>query len=136
MNRGRGRGGRGGNNGSRVMKSNHVIQCILFKNVALFKGDTYTYRGLFRRNGGNFNREFYGFVVSLEAVDKIKNELTPMLSGFTIHHRDGELPVEVPKTFIDDPDDNDEGQNSSRVSFRETSSDEIYENNTDTTLDI
>ena len=127
MNRGRGRG----SNGPKVMKSNHVIQCIQYTNVGLFKGDTYTYRGLFRRNGGEYNREFYGYVVDKDSIDKIKSELTPMLSGFIIHKRDEELPVEAPKKSFIEEDSQD--VKTARVQFID---EDNYENDTSSSLTI
>jgi len=127
MFRGRGRG-RG--NVSKVSKSNHVIQCIQFSNLALFKGDTYTYRGLFKRNGGEYSRDYYGYIVSLDVVEKIKNELTPMLSGFIIQTRSEELPITLvqnTQNLVDDDNDDDTNKlaQSKTVQFSEP-----YENTT------
>ena len=71
-------GGRGRGRGTapKVVRNNHLIQCYIYKNVALFKGDTYVYRGLFKRNSGEFNKEHYGYVVPLDNLEKVKEEIS------------------------------------------------------------
>jgi len=105
--RGRGRGGGGGGGGcsTKVVRNNHLIQCYIYKNIALFKGDTYVYRGIFKRNGGEFKREHYGYVVSLENWEKVKEEVLRMVSGFIIYKREhDELNVKLSVTnhLLDD----------------------------------
>ena len=91
--------GRGGGVAPKVVRNNHLIQCYIYKNIALFKGDTYVYRGIFKRNGGEFKREHYGYVVSLENWEKVKEEVLRMVSGFIIYKRDhDELNVKLSVT--------------------------------------
>lgn len=126
---GRGRG-RGKSAGPRLMKFNHMIQCILYRNVALFKGDTYTYRGIFRRHGGEFNKKYYGYVVSLDNVEAIKNELVPMIYGYVIQNRNEDLPVEMPTNFVEDTEEVEK-----KVQFSEEQN-QTFENSTDTNFTI
>ena len=94
--RGRGRGG-GGGGAAKVVRNNHVMQCYIYKNIALFKGDTYVYRGIFKRNGGEFKKEHYGYIVSLENWEKVKEEVSRMVSGFIIYKKDlDELNIKQP----------------------------------------
>jgi hypothetical protein len=90
---GKGRGG----SAPRVVRNNHLIQCYIYKNVALFKGDTYVYRGLFKRNGGNFNKEHYGYVIPIDNNKQVSDEISRMVSGFIIYRKgDEKLDVETP----------------------------------------
>ena len=117
--------GRGSGTAPKVVRNNHLIQCYIYKNVALFKGDTYVYRGLFKRNSGEFNKEHYGYVVPLDNLEKVKEEISRMVSGFIVYRKGyEELDVVVPITqnllaesddfkqapsnvrFYDDPDAN------------------------------
>ena len=82
--------GKGRGNTIKLVRNNHLIHCYVYKNVALFKGDTYVYRGLFKRNGGNYNKEHYGYVVTLENMDNVKNEISKMVSGFIIYKKTNE----------------------------------------------
>ncbi len=88
--RGRGRGGGGGVGSTKLVRNNHLIQCYIYKNIALFKGDTYVYRGIFKRNGGEFKREHYGYIISLDNWEKVKEEISRMVSGFIIYKREHE----------------------------------------------
>ena len=100
---GRGRGG--GNGSTKVVRNNHLIQCYIYKNIALFKGDTYVYRGIFKRNGGEFKREHYGYIISLDNWEKVKEEISRMVSGFIIYKREhDELNVKLSVTnhLLDD----------------------------------
>jgi hypothetical protein len=101
---GRGRGGGSGGGSTKVVRNNHLIQCYIYKNIALFKGDTYVYRGIFKRNGGEFQREHYGYAVSLENWEKVKEEVSKMVSGFIIYKREhDELNVKLSVTnLLDD----------------------------------
>jgi hypothetical protein len=88
--------GKGRGNTIKLVRNNHLIHCFIFKNIALFKGDTYVYRGIFKRNGGNYNKEQYGYLVSLENLDNVKNEISKMVSGFIIYKKGNEeLNVEI-----------------------------------------
>lgn len=69
-----------------TVRMNHDIQCYLHENVALFRGDTYTYRGMFRRYGGLYSKEHKGYVVSHERVSEVRSELTQMVSGFLVYN--------------------------------------------------
>ena len=82
--------GKGKGNTIKLVRNNHLIQCYIYKNIALFKGDTYVYRGIFKRNGGEFRREHYGYVVSLDNWEKVKGEVLRMVSGFIIYKREHE----------------------------------------------
>ena len=65
---------------------NHDIQCYQYENVALFRGDTYTYRGMFRRYGGLYSKEHKGYVVAHDRVSEVRSELTQMVSGFLVYN--------------------------------------------------
>jgi len=69
-----------------TVRMNHDIQCYLHENVALFRGDTYTYRGMFRRYGGLYSKEHKGYVVSHDRVSEVRSELTQMVSGFLVYN--------------------------------------------------
>lgn len=70
-----------------VVKNNHLIQLYIYNNAALFKGDTFVYRGLFNRFGGYYDKSYYGFVVPLENYEKVKEEIVRMVFGFIIHNK-------------------------------------------------
>lgn len=100
--------GRGRGNTPKIVKNNHLIQCYIYKNVVLFKGDTYVYRGLFKRNGGDFNKEHYGYIVPLDNLEKVRDEISKMVSGFIVYKRGfEELNVVVPisQNLLADTDD-------------------------------
>jgi hypothetical protein len=104
--------GKGRGNTIKLVRNNHLIHCYIYKNLAIFKGDTYVYRGLFKRNGGNYNKEHYGYVVPLDKIDNVKNEISKMVSGFIIFKKgDEELNIDIQKTttnhikFYEDDDD-------------------------------
>lgn len=69
-----------------TVRMNHDIQCYMYDNVALFRGDTYTYRGLFRRYGGLYSKEHKGYIVSHDRVSEVRSELTQMVSGFLVYN--------------------------------------------------
>ncbi len=98
------------------IKNNHFIQCNVYKNVALFKGDTFVYRGLFRRYGGNYEKAHFGYAVSLTNYEKVKDELKRMVSGFIIVNKEQEeisIALQQPsaahnKLMLDDESEGDE----------------------------
>ena len=73
------------------IKNNHFVQCFIYKNAALFKGDTYVYRGLFNRFGGYYDKSNFGYIVPLENYEKVSEEITRMAFGFIIYKKDTEV---------------------------------------------
>jgi len=73
-----------------VVKNNHLIQCYIYDNATVFKGDTFVYRGLFNRFGGYYDKTYFGYVVSLENYEKVKEEIARMVFGFIIHIKKNE----------------------------------------------
>ena len=69
-------------NALKMPRNNHVITCKTYKNIALFTGDTYTYRGIFKRNSGDFNTKFRGYLVPLDCIHAIRNEIRPQVQGY------------------------------------------------------
>lgn len=111
--------GKGRGNTIKLVRNNHLIHCYIYKNVALFKGDTYVYRGLFKRNGGIYNKENYGYVVSLDNLDSVKNEISKMVSGYIIYKKGNEqLHIEFQPTNTNLLIDDDE-QSKKNIKFYE-----------------
>lgn len=77
----------------KMPRNNHVITCKMFKNIALFTGDTYTYRGIFKRNSGDFNKKFHGYIVPLDCIQSIRNEIFPQVQGYLVYHENIDLPT-------------------------------------------
>jgi hypothetical protein len=78
----------------KMPRNNHVITCKLYKNIALFTGDTYTYRGIFKRNSGEFNTKFRGYLVSLDCIQAIRAEIYPQVQGYLVYHENIDLPIQ------------------------------------------
>jgi len=74
-----------------TLKNNHLIQCFVYQNVALFKGDTYVYRGLFNRFGGYYDKSHFGFIVPLNHYEKVGDEIMRMAFGFNIYKKESEV---------------------------------------------
>jgi len=84
------------------IKNNHSITCYVYTNGTLFKGDTYTYRGLFRRYGGFFSRPHRGYITERDKTQDIKSELLGLISGFLIYYRNEELDFDETELLIGD----------------------------------
>jgi hypothetical protein len=77
----------------KMPRNNHVITCKMYKNIALFTGDTYTYRGIFKRNSGDFSTKFRGYLVSLDCIQAIRSEIYPQVQGYLVYHENIDLPI-------------------------------------------
>ncbi len=75
----------------KMPRNNHVITCKMYKNIALFTGDTYTYRGIFKRNSGDFNTKFRGYLVPLDSIQAIRAEIYPQVQGYLVYHENIDL---------------------------------------------
>jgi hypothetical protein len=73
------------------IKNNHLIQCYIYQNATLFKGDTYVYRGLFYRFGGHYDKSHFGFIVPLDNYDKVRDEIMRMAFGFIVYKKESEV---------------------------------------------
>jgi len=77
----------------KMPRNNHVITCKMYKNIALFTGDTYTYRGIFKRNSGDFNTKFRGYLVPRDCIQAIRSEIYPQVQGYLVYHENIDLPI-------------------------------------------
>lgn len=78
----------------KMPRNNDMIICKLYKNVALFTGDTYTYRGVFKRNSGDFNKKFRGYIVPLDCIQPIRAEISPQVQGYLVYRENVDLPTQ------------------------------------------
>lgn len=78
----------------KMPRNNHVITCKMYKNIALFTGDTYTYRGIFKRNSGDFSTKFRGYLVPLDCIQAIRAEIYPQVQGYLVYHENIDLPTQ------------------------------------------
>lgn len=78
----------------KMPRNNHVITCKMYKNIALFTGDTYTYRGIFKRNSGDFSTKFRGYLVPLDCIQAIRTEIYPQVQGYLVYHENIDLPIQ------------------------------------------
>ena len=79
----------------KMPRNNHVITCKIYKNIVLFTGDTYTYRGIFKRNSGDFNTKFRGYLVPLENIQSIRSEISPQVQGYLVYRENVDLPIQT-----------------------------------------
>ena len=77
----------------KMPRNNHTITCKIYKNTGLFTGDTYTYRGIFKRNSGDFSTKFRGYIVPLENIQAIRNEIVPQVQGYLVYREFTDLPI-------------------------------------------
>ena len=84
----------------KLPRNNNVIICKLYKNVALFTGDTYTYRGIFKRNSGDFNKKLRGYIVPLDCIQSIRAEIYPQVQGYLIYRECIDLPINIEPVVI------------------------------------
>jgi hypothetical protein len=77
----------------KMPRNNHVITCKMYKNIALFTGDTYTYRGIFKRNSGDFNTKMRGYLVPLDCIQSIRAEIYPQVQGYLVYHENIDLQI-------------------------------------------
>jgi hypothetical protein len=88
-------------------KFNHLINVFVYNNIALFKGDTYPYRGTFKRCGGDFNKKFYGYLVPLDRFAECKMQISNFVESLLVYKKDQNLDIgTVVSTMIDDDLDN------------------------------
>jgi hypothetical protein len=88
-------------------KFNHLINVFVYNNIALFKGDTYPYRGTFKRCGGDFNKKFYGYLVPLDRLAECKMQISNFVESLLVYKKDQNLDIgTVLKNMIDDDLDN------------------------------
>jgi hypothetical protein len=115
--RGRGRGKSNWDSGSsykksevpkkKITKYNHIINIFIYTNIALIKGDTYPYRGIFRRNGGNFSKQHYGYLVPLSSLNDVKYQVGKFVESMLVYHRYEQLDIPVAQNMVIDDDNKD-----------------------------
>ena len=81
-------------------KNNHLIKCTIYTNIALYQGDTYIYRGIFKRNNGNFSTKYKGYLVPLNKIESIRFEIQKQVQGYLIYHKNEVLPCEINNTCL------------------------------------
>ena len=93
--------------GNKKIKFNHIINVFVYNNIALFKGDTYPYRGTFKRCGGDFNKKFYGYCVPLDRMAECKMQISNFVESLMVYKKDENLDIgTVQKNMIEDELDN------------------------------
>jgi len=87
-------------------KFNHLINVFIYNNIALFKGDTYPYRGTFKRCGGDFNKKHYGYLVPLDRLSECKLQISNFVESLLIYKKDINLEIDrISSNLIDDEQD-------------------------------
>jgi hypothetical protein len=81
-----------------IPKNNHLIKCTIYSNVALYQGDTYIYRGVFKRNNGDFSSKYKGFLVPLNKIESIRFEIQKQVQGYLVYNKNEVLPCELINT--------------------------------------
>ena len=77
----------------RKTKFNHIINVFIYNNIALFKGDTYPYRGTFKRCGGDFNKKHYGYLIPLDRMAEAKLQISNFVESLMIYKKDENLDI-------------------------------------------
>ena len=77
----------------RKTKFNHIINVFIYNNIALFKGDTYPYRGTFKRCGGDFNKQHYGYLIPLDRMAEAKLQISNFVESLMIYKKDENLDI-------------------------------------------
>jgi len=92
----------------RKIKFNHIINVFIYNNVALFKGDTYPYRGTFKRCGGDFNKKYYGYLIPLDRMAEAKMQISNFVESLMVYKKDENLDIGhvLEKPIIDEDFDN------------------------------
>jgi hypothetical protein len=104
----------------RKPKFNHLINVFIYKNIALFKGDTFPYRGTFNRFGGEFNKKFYGYLIPLDRMVECKMEISKFVESLLVYKKDENLDIGNIKNSmidnkLDDYDNNETNVNNNLV---------------------
>jgi len=82
-----------GETAKRKTKFNHIINVFIYNNIALFKGDTYPYRGTFKRCGGDFNKKHYGYLIPLDRMAEAKLQISNFVESLMIYKKDENLDI-------------------------------------------
>lgn len=91
----------------RKTKFNHLINVFVYNNIALFKGDTYSYRGTFKRCGGEFNKKYYGYLIPLDRMVECKMQISNFVESLLVYKKDENLDIgSVQNNMIDNELDN------------------------------
>lgn len=77
------------------LKFNHLINVFIYNNIALFKGDTYPYRGTFKRCGGDFNKKHYGYLVPLDRLAECKMQISKFVESLLVYKKDTDLEIDI-----------------------------------------
>jgi hypothetical protein len=89
------------------IKFNHIINVFVYNNIALFKGDTYPYRGTFKRCGGDFNKKFYGYLIPLDRMAECKMQISSFVESLMVYKKEENLDIgTVQNSMIDEELDN------------------------------
>jgi hypothetical protein len=98
----------------RKTKFNHLINVFVYNNIALFKGDTYSYRGTFKRCGGEFNKKYYGYLIPLDRMAECKLQISNFVESLLVYKKDENLDIgSVQNNMIDNELDNYNNEDSS-----------------------
>jgi hypothetical protein len=98
----------------RKTKFNHLINVFVYNNIALFKGDTYSYRGTFKRCGGEFNKKYYGYLIPLDRMAECKMQISNFVESLLVYKKDENLDIgSVQNNMIDNELDNYNNEDSS-----------------------
>ena len=91
----------------KVVKFNHAINIYTYNNIALFKGDTYPYRGIFKRCGGEFSKKDYGYLIPLNRVSEAKLQIVKFVESLMCYKKDENLDIShIEKSFVNENFDN------------------------------
>ena len=96
-----------GESAKRKTKFNHIINVFVYNNISLFKGDTYSYRGTFKRCGGDFNKKFYGYLIPLDRMAECKMQISNFVESLMVYKKEENLDIgTVQNNMIGDELDN------------------------------
>jgi hypothetical protein len=91
----------------KIVKFNHAINIYTYNNIALFKGDTYPYRGIFKRCGGEFSKKNYGYLIPLNRVSEAKLQIIKFVESLMCYKKDENLDIShMENVFVNENFDN------------------------------
>lgn len=91
----------------KIVKFNHAINVYTYNNIALFKGDTYPYRGIFKRCGGEFSKKDYGYLIPLNRVSEAKLQIIKFVESLMCYKKDENLDIShMENAFVNENFDN------------------------------
>ena len=100
---------RGNNKRSAPALTNHTIQCYkLSDGSVIYKGDTYPFRGLFRRLGCEYDYDQHGYAGIHENMENINSELRKLVKGLIVIDSDHSNSAPTKKCEIEEARENDD----------------------------